>query len=78
MEFYEIGKKLRILRKEKGYSQESLGKEIGITRQTLAKIEKGEIGKVSLLVFLKLLDVLDQEMQIDEKKPFYYFDPKSI
>ncbi len=78
MEFYEIGTKLRILRKEKGYSQETLAKEIGITRQTLAKIEKGEIGKVSLLVFLKLLDVLDQEMQIDEKKPFYYFDPKSI
>ena len=78
MEFYEIGEKIRSLRKEKGLSQEALANQIGITRQTLAKLEKGEIGKVSLLVFLKLLDVLGQEFNVEEKKPFYYFDPESI
>ena len=78
MEFYEIGEKIRSLRKEKGLSQEVLAKQIGITRQTLAKLEKGEIGKVSLLVFLRLIDVLGQELKIEEKKPFYYFDPESV
>jgi len=78
MEFYEIGEKIRSLRKEKGLSQEALAKQIGITRQTLAKLEKGEIGKVSLLVFLRLIDVLGQELKIEEKKPFYYFDPESV
>lgn len=78
MEFYEIGTKLKALRKEKELSQEALAKEVGITRQTLAKLERGEIGRVSMLVFLKLLGALGQEMQIEKKKPFYYFDPKSI
>jgi len=78
MEFYESGEKIRSLRKKKGLSQEALANQIGITRQTLAKLEKGEIGKVSLLVFLKLLDVLGQEFNVEEKKPFYDFDPESI
>jgi len=78
MEFYEIGEKIRSLRKEKRLSQEILAKKAGISRQTLAKMEKGEIGKVSFLVFLKLLDALGQEMNIEEKKPFYYFDSDSV
>ncbi|KYJ85519.1 helix-turn-helix domain-containing protein [Sulfurovum riftiae] len=78
MEFYEIGNRLKTLRKEKGMTQEDVAVQLGITRQTLSKLEKGEIGKVSLLVFLKLLDLLGQELQIEEKKPFYYFDPKDL
>ena len=78
MEFYEISKKIKELRKAKKLSQDHLAKQVGISRQTLAKLEKGEIGKISLQVFIKILEVLDQEMYIEEKKPFYYFDPKSV
>ena len=78
MEFYEIGKQIKTLRKEKKLSQSLLADQIGITRQTLSKLENGEIGKVSLQVFIKILDALNQELHIEEKKPFYYFDPKSV
>lgn len=78
MEFYEIGEKIKESRKEKNLSQTALADRVGITRQTLSKLENGEIGKISLQVFVKVLEALDQELSVDDKKPFYYFDPKSI
>ena len=78
MEFYEIGEKIKESRKEKNLSQNTLAEKVGITRQTLSKLENGEIGKVSLQVFIRILASLDKELHIEEKKPFYYFDPKSI
>ena len=78
MEFYEIAERVKTARKEKKLSQDVLAKQVGITRQTLSKLEKGLIDKVSLQLFVKILEVLDMELKIEEKKPFYYFDPKSV
>ena len=78
MEFYEIGKKIKELRKEKKITQERLSQEVGISRQTLSKLENGKIHKISLQVFTKLLDELDCELEIVAKKPFYYFDVRKI
>ena len=78
MEFYEIAEKIKSIRKEKKISQSQLAEKVGVSRQTLSKLENGEIGKISLQVFMKVLDALEQEMHIEEKKPFYYFDPKSV
>lgn len=78
MEFYEIGETIKKLRKDKKLTQVMLASEIGITRQTVSKLEKGNIDKVSLQVFIKLLSVLDYELSITEKKPFYYFDVNSL
>ena len=78
MEFYKIGEKIKELRKDKKMTQGKLAAKAGITRQTLAKLEKGNINKVSLQVFVKLLDTFDYELSITEKKPFYYFDVNSL
>jgi len=78
MEFYEIAKYLKESRKEKKLTQSELAKQAGITRQTLSKLENGSIDKISLQLFIKILNSLDLEIHISEKKPFYYFDPKSI
>ncbi len=78
MEFYKIGTTIKKLRKEKKLTQELLANKIGITRQTLSKLEKGNIDKISLQVFIKLLDALDYELEIEQKKPFYYFDVGSL
>lgn len=78
MEFYEIGESLKRVRKEKNMTQGELAKDVGISRQTLSKLENGSIDKVSLQLFIKILDGLELELKIEEKKPFYYFDPKSI
>jgi len=78
MEFYEIGELVKTARKEKRLTQNDLAKQVGITRQTLSKLEKGLIDKVSLQLFVKILEILDMELKVEEKKPFYYFDPKSV
>jgi transcriptional regulator with XRE-family HTH domain len=78
VEFYEIGQTIKKLRKDKKLTQSMLASEVGITRQTISKLEKGNIDKVSLQVFIKLLDALDYELTITEKKPFYYFDVNSL
>jgi len=78
MEFYEIGELVKTARKEKKFTQSDLAKEVGITRQTLSKLEKGLIDKVSLQLFIKILEALDKELEVKDKKPFYYFDPESM
>jgi transcriptional regulator with XRE-family HTH domain len=78
MEFYDIGEVLKKARKEKKLTQNELAIQVGITRQTLAKMEKGLIDKVSLQLFIKILEVLDKELHIEDKKPFYYFDSKGL
>ena len=78
MEFYEIGNAIKDARKEKKLTQTQLAETVGISRQTLSKLENGFIDKVSLQLFFKVLEGLDLELNIEEKKPFYYFDPKSI
>jgi len=78
MEFYKIGERIKEIRKSKKITQAQLAQKVGITRQTLAKLEKGEIAKVSLLAFIKILDVLEYEVEIEEKKPFYYFNVDEV
>ena len=78
MEFYKIGSTIKELRKAKKLTQEQIANACGITRQTLSKLEKGEIDKVSIQVFVRLLDVLNHELEIVEKKPFYYFDVNEL
>ncbi len=78
MEFYDIAEYLKEARKEKKLTQTQLATQVGVTRQTLAKLEKGLIDKVSLQLFIKILEALDKELHIEDKKPFYYFDVKSI
>jgi len=78
MEFYNIATRIKEIRKAKKLTQTEVAQKVGITRQTLAKLEKGEIGKVSLLAFIKILDVLEYELEIEEKKPFYYFDADAV
>jgi transcriptional regulator with XRE-family HTH domain len=78
MEFYKIGEKIKELRKEKGLTQEQLASSCGTTRQTLSKLEKGSIDKVSLQLFIKILEALNYELEVEEKKPFYYFDADNL
>jgi len=78
MQFYEIGDNIKSYRKSSAMTQQELASKVGITRQTLSKIENGEISKISLTSFIKILESLNLELEISEKKPFYYFDPSSI
>lgn len=53
-----LGKKLRQIRENKGFSQERLAKEIGVVFQQIQKYETG-INRISCSRLLKILEVLN-------------------
>ena len=56
---------LKNLRKSKGYTQKELANKLGIADSTLAHYETG-IRKISLEMFLKILEVCKLEIEIKE------------
>jgi len=62
MKLYEVGSKIRDLRKEKSLTQEQLSKLCGISRVTLGKIERGEVTSVSVHVLDLILANLGYEI----------------
>ena len=52
-------KNLKKLRKQKGWSQEKLARESGISYQTLIKIEQGRIKNPKLETLIKLANALN-------------------
>lgn len=52
----EMGERLKILRKEKGVTQEEVGKVIGVQKATIMKYEKGIIENVKLDSISKLAE----------------------
>ena len=57
-------KNLKKLRKQKGWSQEKLAREAGISYQTLIKIEQGRIKNPKLETLIKLAKALN--VSLDE------------
>ena len=65
-----IGKFIRKKRKEKGYTQEEFAKRMGISRYTLYKIEKGQLGEVSFTKIWGALRLLGYDICIEKHNPF--------
>lgn len=55
----KIGKKIRELRKEKGFSQENFAYEVGLDRTYMGSVERGErnIAAINLIRIAKTLKV---------------------
>ena len=54
LKLYEIGENIKTLRKAKKITQEQLASKGGISRVTLGKVERGELGNTSV----KTLDII--------------------
>jgi transcriptional regulator with XRE-family HTH domain len=54
LKLYEIGENIKTLRKAKKITQEQLAVKCGISRVTLGKVERGELGNTSV----KTLDII--------------------
>ena len=54
MKLYEIGQQIKTLREAKKLTQEQLANKCGISRVTLGKVERGELGNTSV----KTLDII--------------------
>lgn len=54
-----IGEKIKSARLAKGYTQEELGKLIGVQKSAVAKYEKGRVVNIKRSVLAKIANVLD-------------------
>ncbi|WP_024787501.1 MULTISPECIES: helix-turn-helix domain-containing protein [unclassified Lebetimonas] len=66
----DLGKIIKKLRKEKNLSQEELAKKANISRATLSKLENGNLTKISVATFDKILGILGYTIDIKPKNPF--------
>ena len=66
----ELGSRVKDLRKEKKISQESLAKAVGISRNTLSKLENGYIANISIVTLDKVLNALGYQIDIKSSNPF--------
>ena len=66
----EIGAKIKARRKEKGLTQEQLAEIAGLSRVTLGKLERGQVGTITLKTIDIILDVLGYEIEFKSKTGF--------
>ena len=78
MEYWEIGKKIKELRKRKGFTQEELARRVGISRQTLSNLERGLLGRITVATLIHVLHQLGYELDIKERKRTFFFDPSMV
>ena len=62
--------KIKSLRKEKGLTQKQLAEIAGLSRVTLGKLERGQIGFITLNTIDIILDALGYEIDIKRKTGF--------
>lgn len=67
MTLEELGKEIKLLRKNKKWSQSDLEEYSGITKRTLSKIENGFIDEVGIKKVETILHLLGAEFAIRPK-----------
>jgi transcriptional regulator with XRE-family HTH domain len=70
VKLHEIGHKVKVLRLEKKLTQKELSTRCGISRITLGKIERGELGSTSVKTLDIILDTLGYEIALKTKQGF--------
>jgi len=74
----ELGSRIKNLRKEKKISQEKLAKSIGISRNTLSKLENGYIANISIVTLDRVLNTLGYQIDIKPINPFANFTREQV
>jgi len=67
MNLEELGKEIKLLRKQKKWSQDDLEQYSGITKRTISKIENGFIDEIGIKKVELILDLLGMEFSIRPK-----------
>ena len=58
MDFYELGKELALLRKSKNITQQTISKDLNISRATISNFESGASSDIGLKKVLQIIDYL--------------------
>ncbi len=72
MKLFEIGQKVKELRKDNGLTQEQLSSISGISRVTLGKFERGQMASVSIKTLDTILNALDYEIDFIKKDKYSF------
>ena len=70
MKLDEIGPKIKRMRKHKMLTQKQLADIAGISRVTLGKLERAQLGSITLKTIDLILDALGYEMEFKNKNSF--------
>ena len=70
MKLDEIGMRIKSLRKDKGLTQKQLAEIAGISRVTLGKLERSQLGAITLRTLDIILDALGYEIDFKYKNKF--------
>jgi transcriptional regulator with XRE-family HTH domain len=70
LKLYEIGQQIKTLREAKKLTQEQLATKCGISRVTLGKVERGELGNTSVKTLDIILASLGLEMEFKTIRGF--------
>lgn len=62
----KLGSKIRIIREERGYSQEQLAEIMNVNRTTISKIENGKFS-ITIDYLVRFSIFLDYEFKVVEK-----------
>lgn len=62
----KLGDKIRIVREQRGYSQEQLAEQMNINRSTISKIENGKFS-ITVDYLIRFSIFLDYEFKVVEK-----------
>lgn len=74
MDFYELGKKLALLRKDKKISTQTMANDLNISRATISNFENGSNNDIGLKKVLQIVDYLGFEINLKEKTHFPVFE----
>ena len=74
MDFQELAKELALLRKNKNISQQTISKDLNISRATISNFESGTSSDIGLKKVLQIVDYLGYEINLKEKLAFPIFE----
>jgi transcriptional regulator with XRE-family HTH domain len=67
MDLQSLGQEIKLLRKQKNWSQNDMETYSGITKRTISKIENGFIEEVGIKKVETILDLLGVEFSLRQK-----------
>lgn len=59
MDLTELGRQVAYTRRQRGLSQSELAEAVGLSRQTISSLERGDISDLGVRKVLRLLEALD-------------------
>ena len=68
MNMKDIGSVIRVARKQRGLTQEQLGKPLGMSRATISGIETGNITEVGIRKIMGLCASLGLELHVVQRR----------